>query len=195
MEPIEIQCLAKLHPNKRYEVAQFIVEQFNDLFSGICKDKERLSSLFEQALVESQCFVAIDKNQIIGVITISSSNRASLVISRQKVQQILGQIRGWMFYLNVMQEPLVLKQNDIYISTLAVHKGYRRKGIATQLLNCVMNEYPQNQYLLEVIDVNKRAIKLYESLGFQVFKRRKQRFAKQARFNERLYMKKKGQLS
>lgn len=194
MEPIEIQCLAKLYPNKRYEVAQFIIEQFNDLFSGICKDKEKLISLFEQALVVEQCFVAIDKNRIIGLITISNSNRSSVVISRQKVQQILGWIRGWMFYLNVMKGPLVLKQNDIYISTLAVHKGYRRKGIATQLLNYVMNESPRNQYLLEVIDVNEGAIKLYESLGFQVFKRSKQRFAKQAGFNERLYMKKNDQL-
>ena len=194
MEPIEIQCLAKLYPNKRYEVAQFIIEQFNDLFSGICKDKEKLISLFEQALVVEQCFVAIDKNRIIGLITISNSKRSSVVISRQKVQQILGWIRGGMFYLNVMKGPLVLKPNDIYISTLAVHKGYRRKGIATQLLNYVMNESPRNQYLLEVIDVNEGAIKLYESLGFKVFKRSKQRFAKQAGFNERLYMKKNGQL-
>ena len=192
MGSIEIQCLANFHPSKRYEVAEFIVNQFNDLFSGICKDKEKLISLFEQALVETQCFVAIDKNRIIGLITISNSNRSSLVISRQKVQQTLGWIRGWMFYLNIMQEPLVLKPNDIYISTLAVHKEHRRKGIATQLLNCVVNESPQNQYLLEVIDVNEGAIKLYESLGFRVFKRTKQRFAKQAGFNERLYMKKEG---
>ena len=45
-----------------------------------------------------------------------------------------------------------------------------------------------HEYLLDVIDVNTGALKLYESLGFKVLIRKKQIFAKQAGLNECIYM-------
>lgn len=186
---MEIYRLSELGVEKKREAARFIAEQFEDLFRFKRQSQKRLRNLLEQALVESQCIVMLDDEKIIGLVTISTTTKPSLSISRRQVQKILGYGQGWLFCLRFMNSEINLGGTDVYLSTLAVHPDYRRQGIATQLIQWVIQNHPQNTYLLEVNKVNKGAIRLYESLGFQVFKRKKQYFAKQSRSNELLYMK------
>ena len=72
-------------------------------------------------------------------------------------KQIIGYIGFW------------LLEDDIHITNLAVAPIFRKKGIASQLINFVMNEARQimvSRVSLEVRMTNKEAVKLYEKLGF-----------------------------
>lgn len=186
---MEIYHLSELGTENKQEAARFIAQQFEELFWFKKQGQNRLISLLEQALVESQCVVALDDDKIIGLVTVSTVTKPSLSISRRQVQKILGYARGWLFCLRFMNSSLNLAETEVYLSTLAVHPDYRRQGIATRLLEWVIENNPKSTYLLEVNKVNKGAIKLYKSLGFQVFKRKKHDITKLFCSNELVYMK------
>lgn len=59
-----------------------------------------------------------------------------------------------------------------YISGVGVHPAYRRRGIARQLVNAslaLIRERGGRMALLDVIDGNEPAYKLYQSLGFETY--------------------------
>ncbi len=62
--------------------------------------------------------------------------------------------------------------NSSTLTQLAVTSSYRRKGIATQLLNKMVDSFPKNiddkveTITLEVRKSNIEALKLYKSFGF-----------------------------
>ena len=63
--------------------------------------------------------------------------------------------------------------NSSTITQIAVTSSYRRKGIATKLLNAMVESFPKDiedkveTITLEVRASNLVAIKLYESFGFE----------------------------
>ena len=61
--------------------------------------------------------------------------------------------------------------DECHIGNIAVHPDYRKKGVATKLLNELLKdskkEHGTNNYLLEVRISNEPAISLYKKLGFE----------------------------
>lgn len=190
MTLVKVHRLSDLGVDRIKEVAQFTVHQFRDMFRPISQDEEALIRLFMRAMVVEQCFVAIHQNKVVGMVGVSTPVRGAFEVSLKEVQHCLGFVDGLKFYFNIVKSGLKLKPYQIYINTLAVDEAYRRQGIATRLLEECMLKSCGQEYLLDVVDVNTGAFKLYESLGFKVVKRKKQIFAKQAGFNEWIYMSK-----
>ena len=65
--------------------------------------------------------------------------------------------------------------HEIHITNLAVHTEWRRRGVARRLLALAMAEGAARGVTLAFLEVrpsNAQALKLYESLGFQVIGRR-----------------------
>ena len=82
------------------------------------------------------------------------NNRVSSNWVYLKKTKVLGYVFGW----NI--------DSDYYINNIAVSPGYRRQGIAVKLLNNIIKLKADNIYL-EVSRVNKKAIALYEKMGFK----------------------------
>lgn len=61
----------------------------------------------------------------------------------------------------------------IDIINIVVDLPYRRKQIATKLINYIVNNFESDQILLEVRADNNPAIKLYEKIGFKKINVRK----------------------
>ena len=55
----------------------------------------------------------------------------------------------------------------IDIMNLFVNEEDRRKGVATHLMNEIINKEEYNRIMLEVNENNKEAIRLYSKLGFK----------------------------
>lgn len=58
--------------------------------------------------------------------------------------------------------------NCIEIVSLSVDEGFRRKHIGSALLKEVSHLFPDKVLTLEVLEENKAAIKMYESVGFEI---------------------------
>ncbi|ACL68959.1 SSU ribosomal protein S18P alanine acetyltransferase [Halothermothrix orenii H 168] len=84
-------------------------------------------------------------------------NKYSLYLSGWLDGRLVGYIGSWII------------KDELHITNLAVDPGYRRRGLATRLINNLMN-FAEDQGLkevtLEVRVSNKAAIRLYEKLGF-----------------------------
>ena len=57
--------------------------------------------------------------------------------------------------------------DELHINTVAVARPHRRRGIATRLLQFVLEETNARRATLEVRESNRAAIVLYEKLGFR----------------------------
>ena len=53
------------------------------------------------------------------------------------------------------------------IENVATNSNYRKKGIATSLMEYIFALNMYEKYILEVLDTNENAIKLYKKLGFK----------------------------
>ena len=67
-------------------------------------------------------------------------------------------------------------EDEMHIMNLAVHPGYRRRGVASFLLDYALRlakEYGARGAMLEVRPSNHAAISLYDKMGFSVAGRRR----------------------
>lgn len=62
---------------------------------------------------------------------------------------------------------------EIEIFRIATLPNFRKKGLAKQMLENLLLEFPKKEFFLEVKESNEAAIKLYLSAGFLELERRK----------------------
>ncbi len=72
--------------------------------------------------------------------------------------EIIGSVRAY------------LENDTVYIGKLIVHPTFQGKGIGTKLLHTIENEYGNVRYELFTSKKSTRNIKLYERIGYKVFK-------------------------
>ena len=117
-----------------------------------------------------QCFIALYKEQLVGVLTYSTRKHASFEVSLKDVRKMTGWSKFLRFYYKVMRDAVVVNDNQIYLNSLVIHPSFRRQGIATQLIEYILDEIKVSEYLLDVMKTNQEALALYKKLGFKVIK-------------------------
>ena len=75
-----------------------------------------------------------------------------------ETEKIIGSVRAY-------------KENEtVYIGKLMVHPSMQKKGIGTNLLSEIEKQYPNHRYELFTSTKSIGNIKLYERLGYRIFK-------------------------
>lgn len=64
------------------------------------------------------------------------------------------------------------RQDHVHVTTLAVRADHRRKGIGTELLRRVHEDFPDRDITLEVRKSNDSAQEFYKKVGFRITGRR-----------------------
>ena len=62
------------------------------------------------------------------------------------------------------------ENGTVYIGKLIVHPKMQKRGIGTQLLLAMENEFPNHRYELFTSSKSISNIRLYERLGYKIFK-------------------------
>ena len=154
-------------------VAIFLSNQFQKGFERLHIKQNKIIEVLARAMKREQCFIAVLDEQLIGIITYSTVEQASFEISFKQVRNILGPVKALLFYWSMVNSNLFIKSNQIYLNSLAVDPLFRHQGVATSLIQFIMNKTLAHDYLLEVVAENIAAINLYEKLGFKIISRKK----------------------
>ena len=192
MEEMEIKRMCDLDDNVKHQVAEVFVEGFYEELSGISKSIDKLIKAFENAFIEESCYLATINNVVVGMVCCSDSKTRAVNIEKQKFLKEFGFIKGNIVYRILNSEfnkPIEISENIAFVECMATRAESRSKGVATSLLQYIINNLPYTEYILDVTDVNEKAIRLYKKSGFKEFDRKKERYGKQKGFNERIYMK------
>lgn len=74
-------------------------------------------------------------------------------------EEIIGSVRAY------------FENGNVHVGKLMVHPKMQRNGIGTRLLEAIEKEYPGQRYELFTSTKSVSNIKLYEKLGYKIFKK------------------------
>ena len=181
----------KAKETDRKNVALCIAEGFENDFSVLCKDKQKVADAIAAGLDMGRFYVADIEGDIAGVLAISDCNGRAARVEKALLKKQFGLIKGLIGNLILKEEfekQLAYPITTGYIEFVAVRKRYRKRGIATAMLKESMLHTNYQDFVLDVTDININAIKCYTDIGFEEFQRIPEKHGKQKGFNERIYM-------
>ena len=178
---MEIVKMSAVDETYRQQVVAIFVEGFYREMKSLSKDKEKLMNAFEHSFVSDAYLLAVENEQVLGILACSTDKKRALKFDKQVLKKYFGWIKGSVGYKMLAQsfeKPLTYGQNAIYIESVATAPLARGKGVATALFSYVFNHMNADRLVLEVVDYNEGARRLYERLGFVEFERKYMKYPK-----------------
>ncbi len=140
-------------------------------------------------------YIARIRNKIVGIIEIVSSENIKTYIRDLRVYvKYLGFLKALRAFIISLFENPKLNSKTVYIDTVAVEPGHRRKGVAEKMLAFIENLAGKNgkkALTLWVAARNNNALNLYKKFGFTVSSKKSSWIAERyTGYRDWLYMKK-----
>lgn len=183
--------IRKASETDRDNVAMCIAEGFEKDFSILCKDNQKVADAIALGLNMEKFYVADVDGNVAGVLAISDCNGRAAKVEKVSLKKQLGLFKGIIGAFVLKEEfekQLEYPVTTGYIEFVAVRKKYRKQGIASTMLRESMLLTNYQDFVLDVTDINEKAIRCYSSIGFEEFKRIPEKHGKQKGFNEKIYM-------
>lgn len=114
-----------------------------------------------------------------------------MTIDKAILRNSFGYVKRSMAYhfmKNEFNGKLAYLDDTGYIECVATEEKARGKGVSTALMSYVLENEDYHRYVLEIVDTNKTAYRLYTKSGFTEFMRKKESFSKMKGFKHRIYM-------
>ena len=183
----EIVRLGELDPEPRDEVARLFVEAWAEDLQPFCKDLGRWARALAPAFSPSAIHVVVEDGVVLGIAACSHGTNRALRLDARAMRQHLGLLRGT--FLSLVMAPIFHKkleypETTAYIEAVATAKAAQGRGVATALLTH-LHGLPFSEFVLDVVDTNHRARRIYERFGYRELYRTKV-FGK--RGQQRVYM-------
>ncbi|MCL2190111.1 MAG: GNAT family N-acetyltransferase [Defluviitaleaceae bacterium] len=179
---MEFAKVTDLPFDARPQVSAIFTEGFYEGgFKHIDRDKAVIARALAHMFILDHFYAAIEGEEILAFIAITDKKPPPIRLDKALLRRELGFIRGSIVHWALVKQlinrpyPFTVTQDMGSVEFVATAPNHRGKGIAKALLSHVMEErqLPYTKYVLEVIDNNSSAIKLYENLGFKEFTRTK----------------------
>ena len=128
-----------------------------------------------------------DEEDIIGIISLVKGKKGSLlkdILVTLKNLNLLDSLRFSFIYILDYFVLAKTLPDDIYLAEIAIDKSQRGKGMGTEILNIIIEAARKKRFKRVVLDAefnNKGAIKLYKSLGFEIFDKKSIKLFKKER--------------
>lgn len=176
----------------REQIAYCIAEAFKKDFSLLSRKTKSVAKAFERGIRINHFFVAQeDGNKIVGALAIADRDERSMSTDLMSYLRYFGPIRGLIakkILKDKFEKPLDYSKPVAFFEMFCVLQSYQGQGIGKKLLEYCMEDRRYVKFVVNVKNVNQRAIRYYEKLGFIEIKREKVRFPRQRGFEERIYM-------
>lgn len=157
------------------------------------KDKNNKNINSNNLNNNSKFYIILDENDfddeedIIGIISLVKGKKGSLlkdILVTLKNLNLLDSLRFSFIYILDYFVLAKTLPDDIYLAEIAIDKSQRGKGMGTEILNIIIEAARKKRFKRVVLDAefnNKGAIKLYKSLGFEIFDKKSIKLFKKER--------------
>ncbi|AVL00749.1 GNAT family N-acetyltransferase [Pediococcus inopinatus] len=178
----------------RPAISEIFVEGFYQWLKFFSKDKTKLAKAFAHAFNPEVFYAAVENENILGFAACTDGIIHSIQLDQHELRVHLGIFMGTLAYKILKKEfevkpyPFEITSNMGTIEFVATSKNHRGQGVATQIIKYIHENTPFKKYVLEVADTNVNAVRLYETLNYQVFKRVPETHTKRSGINFYLYM-------
>lgn len=175
-----IEYMPLLPPEHYTAAAQLYEQAFGQKMKvAIVSTAQRLSVL-EAAMDGQYAFCAIEHQMLVGLVGIHTSDGSLTgAIGARQLFSSLGLLKALRAIAVFMFYERTLKDGELLMDGISVHKDYRGRGIGSKLLHNTI-DYAKNKNFkrirLDVIDINTNAKRLYERIGFTATKTEKFEF-------------------
>jgi ribosomal protein S18 acetylase RimI-like enzyme len=162
----------KISVKDRLAIASILKEAFwgklEWYFSRV--DKEEALLLFEKAITYNMGYYYKEDDIVLGAVLLGKQGMPHLTID-SNIRKRIGFFKGWLLKIVFTISPL--KKGDLCLQMISVSSAARGKGIGKKLLG-YLDKFAEKegfkQIVLDVIDNNIGALKLYEREGYLVTK-------------------------
>lgn len=168
-----------LTPSQKKETARLFFKAFPKKFHTLwvfTKDEKRAVKVLSRSIRFKSGFYALSGDRVLGFIGLEKGTGYYAPISFQSLRSAFSGFSSLWRYLAYFVMRLIHGETDpdvIHIDPLVVSEQARGLGIGSSLLNKTF-EYAKfsgkKKVILEVVDTNPLAKKLYERMGFRVVK-------------------------
>jgi 8-oxo-dGTP diphosphatase len=175
----------------RAGIASVIVEAYRREFATLSRDADKIAAALTPAVEIDRFFVADRGGDVIGAIACTDYTGRAMRVVAADWRRHLGVVRGALAARILARQwtsRLDYPASTGYLEFVAVAERARRQGIATKLVEGVIDRTPYTDFELEVTDVNTPARDCYRKIGFLDVRREKEKFGRIKGFRERVYM-------
>lgn len=163
----------ELNNMQKEELIEILLEGFGHLMT-FTKDKAVLREIFSHSINEDYVYAYVQGEKVLGFVGIATNKVRPVKFDMEVCKKCMGKTQGARVckQMNaIFQSKVVEEDTDLYIDFLATAKSARGKGIGTALLTYCFHLPAYENYYIEVLSKNENAKRLYEKLGFTVWKR------------------------
>lgn len=189
---IEVRSMRDFDKDVSREAAEVFVDAYKKELGFFSKDPDNLVDAFQKMLNPEVFYVGMLNGEIVGILACSNNKARGLNIDRNTLKKHFGYVKGnlgYHFMKDDFNKKLPYNNDTGYIECVATSVKARGRGVSTALFQHILYNTSYNRFVLEVVDTNKVAYRLYAKLGFVDMKRKQERFAAFKGFKERIYMK------
>ncbi|MEH7379171.1 N-acetyltransferase [Bacillus sp. JJ1533] len=160
----------------RKQMSEIFAEGFTQWLVFFSKDKHIIAKAFAHMFILDQFYVAIADGEIAGVAACTDGKR-SVKLNKKELRKHLGFIKGSMAGIFLKKEfeaphenfPL----NTGSIEFVGTSPKFRGQGVASQIIQHIIENTQFQDYVIEeVADTNTPAMRLYEKMGFEEYRRK-----------------------
>ena len=173
------------------EVADVLAVGFGQLFHQLTRKEDEIRALLRSLILLENFYVVEVDGRIAGCLALSAEGSRSSQVDSSEFRRIVGLVKGtigaWVVR-RLLTVPYELPEDTAYFEYVTILPEFRRRGLSSSLIMDTVERTEFRRYMLDVTSDNMEAYQLYEKLGFREVKREKERFAKQAGFEYRIYM-------
>ena len=158
----------KLDKIQKEQVSTIFSDAFFHMFNDLKIEKNVFEKIFADAFLEDYFYIAIDNENVLGLIAISNNKTRAVKFDKKLIKKEVGFLKSISlnFILPMLEKPEVKNETDCYIDFVAVNKNFRSTGVGAKLFNHIYQVTSANDYYLEVLSENTKAIKFYKKLSY-----------------------------
>lgn len=161
----------------RTQMGNIFADGFTQWLGYFSKDKNVIAKAFAHMFILDQFYVAVRDEEVAAVAACTDSKSQAVKLNKKELRKHLGFFKGSIAGIALKKEFETPSENIPLhtgsIEFVGTASTFRGQGAASQLIRHIIENTPYEDYVIdEVADTNRPAMRLYEKMGFEEYRRK-----------------------